>query len=129
VSEVGKVLDPIADRLAIAAGLIAFTIAGLFPVWAAALILVRDPAVVVAGAYALSRYHVRLDVRWIGKVATFTLMIAIPALAWASLDLPLHAAAVVIGWTAFAAGIVEYYLAGWVYAEDLRIAVAAAHGG
>jgi cardiolipin synthase len=129
VSELGKVLDPVADRLAIAAGLIALTLADLFPLWAAVAILARDLVVVVAGMYALSKYHVRLDVRWIGKVATFTLMIAIPALAWASLDLPLHAAAIVIGWAAFAAGIVEYYIAGWAYAKDLRVAIAAARAG
>ena len=44
VSELGKVLDPIADRLAIAAGLIALVIRGAFPLWAAALILARDVA-------------------------------------------------------------------------------------
>ncbi len=126
VSELGKVLDPVADRLSIAAGLIALTIADLFPLWATALILARDVAVLVAGAYAVWRYKVRLEVRWIGKVATFSLMVAIPAVAWSNLDLPLHAAAVVIGWAAFAAGITEYYVAAWVYAGDLRSAVAAA---
>ena len=50
VSELGKVLDPVADRLAIAAGLIALVVRGAFPLWAAALILVRDVAVLVAGA-------------------------------------------------------------------------------
>ena len=35
VSELGKVLDPVADRLAIAAGLIALVVRGAFPLWAA----------------------------------------------------------------------------------------------
>ena len=50
VSELGKVLDPTADRLAIAAGLIAFVVRGVFPLWAALLILVRDVVVLIAGA-------------------------------------------------------------------------------
>ena len=126
VTELGKVLDPVADRLSIAAGIIALTVAGLFPVWAAIAIIARDVIVLIAGAYVLSRYRVRLDVRWIGKIATFSLMIAVPSLAWAALDLPLAPAATVIGWTTFSVGIVEYYLAAWAYANDARSAMRAA---
>ena len=49
VSELGKILDPVADRLAIAAGLIALMVRDVFPVWAGLLILVRDAAVLVVG--------------------------------------------------------------------------------
>ena len=48
VSDLGKVLDPVADRLAIAAGLIALVVADAFPLWAALLILVRDVTVLIA---------------------------------------------------------------------------------
>jgi cardiolipin synthase len=123
VSELGKVLDPVADRLAIAAGIIALAVAGLFPWWAAALIIGRDLVVLAAGAYALSRRRVRLDVRWVGKVATFSLMVAVPAIAWGALELPLAPAATVIGWAAFAAGLAEYYVAAYVYGTDLRAAL------
>jgi cardiolipin synthase len=120
VSELGKVLDPVADRVAIAAGLIALVVRGVFPVWAALLILVRDVAVLIGGTLAMARHHVRIDVRFIGKLATFSLMFAIPAIAWADLGLPLAEAASVVGWAAFAVGIVEYYVAAWVYARDIR---------
>jgi cardiolipin synthase len=126
VSELGKILDPVADRLAIAAGLIALVIRGVFPLWAALLILVRDIAVLVGGAIAIARRHVRVEVRFVGKLATFTLMVAIPAVAWSELGLPLAPAAAVLGWSAFAVGIVEYYIAAWVYARDLRGAPARA---
>jgi len=126
VTELGKMLDPVADRLAIAAGIIALAVADLFPVWAAILIIARDLIVLVTGAYVLSRYKVRLDVRWIGKVATFSLMVAVPSIAWAALELPFTPAALVIGWAAFCVGIVEYYLAGWAYAQDVRATARAA---
>ena len=42
VSELGRILDPVADRLAIAAGLLTFAFSDIFPFWAALLILVRD---------------------------------------------------------------------------------------
>jgi cardiolipin synthase len=120
VSELGKVLDPVADRLAIAAGLIAFAVRGVFPWWAAALILVRDVAILAAAAVVLWRKKVRIDVRWVGKMATFALMCAIPWISWANLDLPLAAATLVCGWVAFTVGIVEYYVAAAVYVGDLR---------
>ncbi len=126
VTERGKVLDPVADRLAIAAGIIALVIRGVFPVWAAVAILARDLVVLVAGSYVLSRTHVRLDVRWIGKVATFSLMVAVPAVSWGALDLPLGAAGTTIGWVCFTVGIVEYYLAAFAYARDARRALRSA---
>jgi len=124
VTELGKVLDPVADRLAIAAGLIALAVRGVFPVWAAVLILVRDVAVLVVGVFLLTRRHVRIEVRWIGKVATFSLMVAVPAVAWGALGLPLAAAATAVGWVSYAVGIAEYYVAAAVYARDARRALA-----
>lgn len=128
VSELGKVLDPLADRLAIAAGLIALMIRGIFPLWAGGLILVRDLAVVI-GVALLSTRGIRLEVRWIGKLATFSLMTAIVAVAWGNLDLPLNEGALVVGWAAFAVGITEYYVSAWVYATELRRASRAARTG
>jgi cardiolipin synthase (CMP-forming) len=125
VSELGKILDPAADRLAIAAGLIALVVRGVFPLWAALLILGRDAAILIAGALVIAGTRIRLEVRFIGKVATFTLMMAIPWIAWGNLDLPLAEAALVAGWATFAVGIAEYYVAAGAYVGDLRRARAA----
>jgi cardiolipin synthase len=124
VTELGKVLDPVADRLAIASGIIALAIRGVFPWWAAVLILARDVVVLLVGLVVLSRRRVRIDVRWIGKVATFSLMVAVPSIAWGALELPLAAAATTVGWVAFVVGIVEYYVAAAAYAGDARAALA-----
>ncbi|HSD49374.1 MAG TPA: CDP-alcohol phosphatidyltransferase family protein, partial [Actinomycetota bacterium] len=85
VTELGKVLDPTADRIAMAAGLVALAVRGAFPWWAAALILVRDAAVLAVGAGLLVGRRVRLDVRPLGKVATFTLMAAVVWISWGNL--------------------------------------------
>ena len=77
VSELGKILDPIADRLAIAAGLIALSVRSAFPWWAALLILARDVAVLVVGVAVYVRRGVRIEVRSVGKIATFSLMAAV----------------------------------------------------
>ena len=123
VSEVGKVLDPVADRLAIAGGLIALVVRGAFPLWAALLILVRDAAILVAGIWLLAR-HIRIEVRYLGKVATFTLLVAIGAVSWGELGYPLTRAALAFGWAAYVVGIVEYYVATVSYVGDVRRALA-----
>ncbi|MEP7060541.1 MAG: CDP-alcohol phosphatidyltransferase family protein [Actinomycetota bacterium] len=123
VSDLGKVLDPVADRLAIAAGLASLVIRGAFPLWAALLILVRDGAILVAGAALLSARHVRLDVRFIGKTATFCLMAAIPWISWGHLGYPLSSALLVGGWACFWLGIIEYYIATGAYVLDIRRAL------
>ena len=124
VSELGKILDPVADRLAIAAGLVALVIAGLFPPWAALLILLRDAAVLAGGAFALARRRIRIDVRFIGKVATFGLMVAVPLISWGRLDVPFAPTSTALGWIVFTVSIVEYYIAAAMYAGDLRRALA-----
>jgi cardiolipin synthase (CMP-forming) len=123
VSNLGKVLDPLADRLAIAAGLIAVVIAGAFPLWAALLVLVRDAAVLVVVAVLLVRARIRIDVRWIGKAATLALMAGIPLVSWAGFDLPGAEVTRVVGWILYAVGIVLYYAATWEYAVDIRAAL------
>jgi phosphatidylglycerophosphate synthase len=88
------------------------------------LVLVRDVAILVVGAVVLARRHIRIEVRMIGKVATFTLMCAIPAIAWGNLELPLGEVLLVLGWAAFAIGIVESYVAAGAYLGDIRRALA-----
>ena len=124
VTELGRLLDPIADRLAIAAGLVTFAIVGIFPFWAALLILVRDGVVVLGGAVLLWGRNIRVEVRGIGKIATFSLMAAITWIAWGNAGGPLGDVLLVGGWLAYVVGIVEYYLAAGLYAIDVRDALA-----
>lgn len=120
VSELGKILDPVADRLVIVAVLVALVVRGAFPGWAAAVIVARDVALLLVGAWALAARGIRIDVRTIGKAATLALMLAVPSIAWGSLDLWLAPVASVLGWIALAIGIVLSYTAAVWYATDLR---------
>src|SRR5688500_2573267 len=88
VTELGRILDPVADRLAIAAGLVTFAISGVFPFWAALLILVRDVAVLLVGAVLLWGRDIRVEVWWVVKIATFSLMTAITWIALRNADCP-----------------------------------------
>ena len=124
VTELGRILDPVADRLAIAAGLLTFAISGIFPFWAALLILVRDVTLLLGGAVLLWGRNLRVDVRGIGKIATFSLMVAITWIAWGNAGGPLGDVLLAGGWLAYVVGIVEYYLAAGLYAIDVRDALA-----
>jgi cardiolipin synthase len=123
VSELGTILDPVSDRLAIAAGLVALVVREAFPLWAALLVLVRDGLVLLGGLALLTR-RVRIEVRFVGKVATFALMVAIGCVAWGTLGYPLARAFLACGWVFFAVGIVEYYVATILYVGDARAAPA-----
>ncbi len=78
VSRVGKVLDPIADRLLLGVAAVAIVVAGAIPFGVAIAALSRE-AVVAAGflAVALAGGR-RVEVQWAGKAATFGLMCALP---------------------------------------------------
>jgi cardiolipin synthase len=125
ITELGKALDPLADRLCLAAALLALTARGAFPFAAALPILIRDAAVVAAGVVLWAR-GTRIEVRFIGKMATFALMTAIACIAWGTLGYPFAAAFLVIGWVSYAVGLVEYVIATAFYVGDLRRALATA---
>jgi cardiolipin synthase len=122
VTELGKVLDPLADRLALAAALITFLAVDAFPLWAALLILVRD-AVVLAAGMVLGARGIRIAVRPMGKYATFTLWWGIGLIAWSNFGFALDDVAAVIGWVWFVVGVIEYYMATLAYAADVRNAL------
>ena len=125
VSELGRILDPVADRLAIAAGLLTFAFSGIFPFWAALLILLRDIVLLLGAGALLWGRNIRVDVRWIGKIATFSLMAAITWIAWGNAGGALGEILLFGGWLAYTVGIVEYYIAAGLYAIDVRDALAA----
>jgi CDP-diacylglycerol--glycerol-3-phosphate 3-phosphatidyltransferase len=80
-SRLGVILDPLADKGLLLAGIITLTFSNWgyeFPLWFPVLVIARD-VIVVAGAIALQFVNGTVKVRpsWTGKVATVLQMIAI----------------------------------------------------
>lgn len=74
VSWLGKVMDPIMDRVLLFTGVIGLMIIGELPVWVTLVIIVRD-IILFLGAMRLKRYQQRpMDVILVGKAATALLM-------------------------------------------------------
>ncbi|MHB8463947.1 MAG: CDP-diacylglycerol--glycerol-3-phosphate 3-phosphatidyltransferase [Acidimicrobiales bacterium] len=94
ISELGKVLDPVADRLLLIGGVGAILWDGSVPTWVAVVALGREAAVAATVLILAALGAARIDVTWWGKAGTFGLMVAFP------LFLAGHSSA---GWHHFAA--------------------------
>jgi CDP-diacylglycerol--glycerol-3-phosphate 3-phosphatidyltransferase len=73
VTELGKILDPLADKVAVAAVLIYLTAAREFPAWALAVIVARDVGIAAGGARMARRTGVVPAALLPGKVALVVL--------------------------------------------------------
>ena len=78
VSNVGKIIDPVADRVLVVAGLLAVASAGGVPWWFALVTLGREIIVSVLTVVLAALGAARIDVLWWGKVSTFALMTTFP---------------------------------------------------
>jgi cardiolipin synthase (CMP-forming) len=120
-SRLGEVLDPAADRLYIAATIVALAVREIIPWWLVAILAVRE--LVVGGALAVLKRRVgfgTLRVSLVGKAATLCLLYAFPLLflgdhpGWGG------TLARVIGWAFAIWGTVLYWWAAALYLAQVR---------
>lgn len=78
VSTVGKVLDPTADRLMLAVGVVAIVVDESVPLAIGILTITREVTVGVAVLLLAAMGARRIDVTWAGKAGTFGQMVAYP---------------------------------------------------
>ena len=78
VSALGKVLDPLADRLMLICGIGGILYVGAVPRWVAVVALGREGLVAGATLVLAAMGAKRIDVTWFGKAGTFGLMVAFP---------------------------------------------------
>ncbi|MCU1393696.1 MAG: pgsA [Ilumatobacteraceae bacterium] len=120
VSELGKVLDPTADRLMFIVALIGMIVNHAGPGWFYALVLIREAlfggTVLIATIAGMKRF----DVTYLGKLATFLLMFALPGLLIGSSDLGIHVVFEVAAWLLAVPGIIISYYTAIAYVPILR---------
>jgi cardiolipin synthase (CMP-forming) len=123
VSELGKVLDPTADRILLGTVVISLLIDGSVPAIVAWGVLVREvlvSAAVLALAAAGAR---RIDVQWAGKAGTLSLMVSFPLFMMGTPG-PWGAPALVIAWGFGVAGLALSWYAAATYVPLARQALA-----
>ncbi len=115
VSELGKILDPTADRLMMLTAVIATWIDGSVPWWFALLTLVREGLVTVAALVLGALGVQRFDVTWWGKTGTFFLMFAYPLLLGGAADIDGAELLRLLGWVCGVPGLAISWYAGFGY--------------
>lgn len=128
VSRLGELLDPLADRLYIAATVIVLTVRDVLPLWFTLALLVRE-AVLAVGLLVLRRYgYGPLPVHYVGKTATFVLLAAMPTLLLAATVPAAHGWAHPAGWALAWWGLVLYWVAAVFYVGQVLGVVRAGAG-
>lgn len=126
VSRLGELLDPLADRLYILATLIALTVKDVVPWFFTGALLLRE-AVLLVTLLVLRRYgYGPPPVHYVGKTATFILLMAFPMLLLARASSAAAPIAGPSGWALAWWGLVLYWVAGVFYLIQFTSTIRAA---
>jgi cardiolipin synthase len=122
-SEIGKVLDPTADRILLLCAGVALLIDGSLPVWVGVVVLARELVISVAVLVLAAAGARRMDVRWAGKAGTLALMFALPGFLLADAVSELRVPILVLTWVFTIGGLVLSYYAAIAYVPEARAAL------
>lgn len=121
VTRLGKVLDPISDRILIILVVVALGVAGIVPWWALGAVVLRDVVVAAVGLAVLARGGSAPAVTRMGKAATFGLMSVFPTFLLAeALGGDVRSVLRVISFVGLGVATVMYYAAAVQYAQVVR---------
>ena len=123
-SELGKILDPVADRLLFFVGAGGILIDGSVPAWFAVVVLLRETIVGGTTVILAMLGARRIDVTWWGKAGTFGLMVAFPLFLAANSDLSWAGVADEMAWAAGIPGLALSLYAAARYVPLARQALA-----
>lgn len=120
VSELGKLLDPLSDRVAIVASMVALVLRDLVPLWLAAVILARDAAVAVVFPVLEKKGYPRIAVNDAGKAATMSIFLgmgfAILSVVFADFENLARTVSIVL----LVVGATLYWVAAALYVVEIR---------
>jgi cardiolipin synthase len=118
-SQLGQVLDPVADRLYILAVVVGLALRDIVPWWFAVLLPLRDVLLWALVPILRTRGYSALPVHFLGKAATFNLLYAFPLLLLGDGTGAAATLAKVFGWAFAGWGIGLYWWAGVLYAYQV----------
>ena len=113
-SRLGRIMDPIADRMALIAVAVTLVIAGVVEWWYLTALVVPD-AILMAVSLYYFHSHPDLPVSRIGKIRTALLLVGTPLLVLAKLPIPLTDVYFVAAWIFLGLGLLGHWVAGYNY--------------
>ena len=123
VSELGKILDPTADRLMLLVGVFAIIVDGSVPVWIGVLALVREGLVAVVALVLGALGARKIEVTWWGKTGTFLLMFAFPFFLAGNSDIGIASTFEGLAWICALTGLPIHYYSAFGYVPAARDAL------
>ena len=118
VTELGKILDPLADRIFIVALAVALVASDALPLWLALGLLARDVLLVSAFPFVDKRGIARIPVSFAGKTATAALLFGLTLMAYSETTLPGAGAPYEVGFGFVVGGAVLYWITAFLYARE-----------
>jgi cardiolipin synthase (CMP-forming) len=133
VSTLGKVMDPMADRILVGTAVISILVYGAVPLWFGLATIAREVLVSAMVLLLAALGAARIDVLWVGKAGTFGLMFAYPTFLLGYGDAGWQEPIRVIGWITGIVGLTLAWIAAGSYVAPARQALrdgrAARHAG
>lgn len=120
VSTLGKVLDPVADRVLLGVAIVATIAVGAVPLWLAVAVLVREAVVASGFLYVAIAGGRRMDVQWAGKAGTLGLMFALPLFLAGHANDDWRSVAEALAWVFAIPGLALGWYAGVTYLPRAR---------
>jgi cardiolipin synthase len=117
-SNLGILLDPLADRLYIAATLLGLALRGLIPWWLVGILVARELMLLALVPMLRKSGRLALPVTYVGKAATFCLFWGFPLILLSGVDSWVGAFAQAAGWAFALWGTALYWWAGIRYAQQ-----------
>jgi cardiolipin synthase len=114
MSNLGRVMDPIADRLSLIAVAVTLVIAGVVEWWYLVALLVPD-AVLLTLSLFYFHGHPDLPVSRIGKIRTGLLLVGTPLLVLSKLPVPAADVYATVAWIFLGLGLVGHWIAAYNY--------------
>lgn len=122
VSEIGKFLDPLADRLVVFSSVIGGLLAGLVPPWLGWPLVAREVMIGLVSLYLLMTFKLRVEVRQLGKVATGMVFTAVPFYYLTGTGF-VPGFWELVGAVVGGIGLILYLFVSWQYLGDIRQAL------
>ena len=77
ITDIGKLLDPLADKLTQISLLLALTMLNILPLWILIIVFVKECIIIISASFLYSKKDVVVYSKWYGKLATTLFYLAI----------------------------------------------------